>query len=131
MKNYKDIVVFIADGKPDAHGDTFDLEGLKLPNKAIPVHIEFDETRPVGTAELKKVEDKIIANFTIDDVKSLIPCIAGQVVRKEGEVIKEFSISSIGMCEKNADERIEPINSTIATPSLKDQDEDANKSNCY
>ena len=106
-KRFEDVVVLIADGKLDSNGETINIEDVVISATPIPVNLNFDSGRSVGTATLKKSGEKVLASLNImkDIEENLVPCVGGRV----NSIEKGFSIESIGLAEKNADSRIPPL----------------------
>jgi len=112
-KKYENITVLIADDNPDKQGDCFDINGIddKNLNNTVPIFDKFQMEHMIGIAKLKKVGNKIKANIEIEEgFENLFPGIVGKILKKEDNIIKEFSILCIGICESgNTDPRIENL----------------------
>jgi len=108
MKKFKNIIVMIADGKPDSQNDIIYIRDVKIPKNKVPVTLNFDATKLLGEAELRIEGNQVVADLelTEDGFDKLIPCIQGTVDRVGN---KGCSISGIGLAEKNADFRINKL----------------------
>jgi len=104
MKKFKNIVVLIADGKPNAQNYSIDIKGVKIPKKKVVVTLNFDAKKPLGTAELRIEGNQVVADLELneDGFDNLVPCTKGAVDR----IGDGISLIEIGLSEKNADSRI-------------------------
>lgn len=113
MKNkivYKGIIV--EQGKINSHGDIIDVNGLSVPNlsSAVPVLTNFDSNSYVGEAKIYKDKDILKADLNLNMDLEGWPAIGGQVLKKKGNVIEEFKITSVSICSiPNADSTIKTI----------------------
>lgn len=89
---FEDQVLLIADGSPDSQGDFYFSKNVKLTNPEVPVLLEFNNNRRVGTATLSIHDDKVYTSFTVEDPatqeilkagKTLTPCM-GMVISARG-----------------------------------------------
>lgn len=108
------LTFIIETNQADGNGDVVKLEGVKIPQKVMVVE-EFDRTKPVGMAEVKRVGDTLKATANIPDrLLDKYPAI-GFSVRKyhtedKGKVFDEIDLQWIGLCTK---ENTNPVIKTI------------------
>lgn len=106
---YTSIVAFL-DGHPDKHGDM--LTGhVKFPETVQVTHgYAGIEPRIIGSANLKKVRGKIVAEFSIflpeEIATKLKGGISGRCLDRDDHLIKSWSIHGIDLSIENADHRI-------------------------
>lgn len=114
------VVILIVDGVPDSAGDTFRLEGIQLPEKEVPVILEFrrsDFSAYVGTAKLSISNGMVIADMKLlprlaenSALHKLYPSIGGQVIERKDRVIHTCAISEVGVSiTQNSDHRIQTL----------------------
>lgn len=96
----------IADGQPDQSGMSHDIESVTVPDDEVVVTWNYDKTKPLGTARLRKEGDRVVVDATIDPEKlaaCLVPAVGG-VIHKG-----VYSIDHLGISDNNVDARIEPL----------------------
>ena len=98
------VPVFKFNTKPDAQGHVFPRDVKINFGDLIPLIVEFDYHRKIGTAVLKRKDDGIYADLHFLDIdieqtfEKLIPAIGGMIAKKTDDgVIKEFSIKSVSL----------------------------------
>ena len=122
MIEFTDIIVFKLSDQPDADGEIISPTSLLTFPPTVPVTDYFMHDKVIGKADLKRHGDAVVANITISKTtvrpvmaarrhgKPLYPCIAGRIKKREGVVIKELAIESIGLCPgANTDPSIGPL----------------------
>lgn len=103
--------------KIDANGDIIDVNcDINIQAHAIPVHYESHHDLPIGSALVRKEGDKLLASFDLDPgfverarvSAGFCPCIAGYVVKREGNIILKMRLDSIDIfpAGKNIDPTI-------------------------
>jgi hypothetical protein len=105
MKIIKDVLVLIADGTEDAHGDKVLADRVAIAEQ-IRVSVNFQH--PVGKAMIRREGDKFIADLEILEnlfVGGLYPAVGGSLDPRTQIV----SVCEIGLGKGNADKRIPPI----------------------
>jgi len=130
--------------EPDAHGDTFNFDGIEMLDKVDVTH-EFKHglENIIGRAELTKTEKGIYAKIKlfknhpkVKDIektcralakggieKSIIyGYIGGKITKRENDnIIKECKVDYIAIgIDKNADPNIPPLNITVSAEEDKD-----------
>lgn len=104
----------IATGQLDSQGDIIKLDGVKMPNKILMTE-NFDNSKVVGKAELKREGDAIKAVAEIPDhLLDAYPAIGFQLLKShiEGDirVIDEMKLHYVGLsANRNVDTSIKSI----------------------
>lgn len=108
----ENIVVLIADGVPDSTGESCKIEAVKLPDQPVTVLLNFDISRPVGTATLRKDGNNVVADLDLlmPHDGFTIPSIGGSYTFKRDSGECGMEINQVGLCNNpNLDPRITPI----------------------
>lgn len=113
----KDVVVMIADGEEDRNGRSYSVESVLLLKEPVILTVEFDRSKIVGSARLRKCGDRILAELFLftssaiaksEVLMNLVPA-AGGILRGG-----KFEISEVAICANNADHRIQKFSKYIA-----------------
>lgn len=119
MKEFKNVVVLVADGKADRAGDVFVKGGIEF-NEEVMVHKNFDTTDPnniLGTAKLRWEGDNLMADLSVkesavDEVKKSFPAI-GAIMHQGKDTMRMINKCKIGMIgvsgNENSDLRIKAV----------------------
>lgn len=111
-------IVLKMDGSVDHQGDCFTVDSaIELPVSPVTVFYEFNESRPVGDAELYLEGDELkykirLSESKVDEqlAKSLIPAVGGRILEREGKLIKRAKITELGISVSgNSDSRIKKL----------------------
>lgn len=116
----KDVLVLIADGVPDIHGEVCNVEDIQLRDKPVPVTLDFNPLQILGLAHLRKEGNCVYADMELicisnpqesnQTVKDLIPAICGNYTFKtcnSDKIIYGCTITGIALCTTgNTDQRI-------------------------
>jgi hypothetical protein len=91
-------------GQVDGNGDIINLDGVTMPDKVMVVE-EFDCTRPIGTAEVKRQGDELKATMEVPDrLLDKYPAIGFSVgklhIEGKCKVFDETVLQWIGLCTK-------------------------------
>ena len=121
MKKMYMSTVMKMDGVADSQGDCFPPDAkVVLPSDKVPVTLEFQKgvKDHLGYAEVYKHDNEIRANifFHIDAkhfkheiIEGLTPVVGGSVLKREGSIVKSFSIDAIGLTHTPADVRLKTL----------------------
>lgn len=60
-------VVMIADGTEDIRGDKYFIDSIVLPEKEVPLTLNFLDKNKIGSAVLKKEGDRVLADMEVTD----------------------------------------------------------------
>jgi hypothetical protein len=98
------LIFTIETGMPDSNGDVIKLDGVKIPKKVMVVE-NFDHSKPVGLAEIKREGDELKAVAGIpEQLLDKYPAIGFKVEKyhMEGKVkvFDEIVLQSVGVCSK-------------------------------
>lgn len=104
----------VATGQIDSQGDIINLDGIKMPDK-IQLTENFDASKVIGEAELKREGDLIRAKANVPDhMLDAFPAIGFKLIKSHMEgnvhVIDELELYQVGICKnQNVDETIKSI----------------------
>lgn len=114
-------VVLIADNYPDSMGDSVTIDEVSFED-SVPVRVEYDVARPVGTVRLSKEGNNVMGDFEIsDDVLSefrgfvgYTPAIGGRVEKsisvQHGNALCGLKITEVALSNRgNSDNRIQQL----------------------
>jgi len=110
-------IILNLDGQLDSAGDSFPPNTqIELP-ETVHCYYEFDKKKPLGIGKIIK-EDNLLKYeidtpdnlLTRDLAKLLTPAIGGQIIEREGNIIRRSRITEIGLSiSSNADKRIKKL----------------------
>lgn len=110
---FDNVVVLIADGKPDSQGDICLIDNVEIPAEDITVRVNFDPLRPVGKASLRKDGNRVLANIEIfppydRPVATLaVPSVGGAYSFRDAGGNCGLKVREVGLCDgPNTDDRI-------------------------
>lgn len=125
----KKIKVIIATGNVDMDDDKIIIDSVNAPKLAVPVTLNFDQSKVIGIADIDVDGNNIVATLMVDgnDLKMLTPAISFRTKKEDLKFmngkgdpyfeINNLNIESIGLCSSpNADPNVKSIGE-----QLKDQ----------
>lgn len=102
------------DGVADSANDIL-TTNVDLPNKSIPVNIDFTG-QPVGFATVNLFGHDLIAELDIDEnilppelAETLVGVVGGTISARKQSEITEWKLVSVGLTTNPADKRLTPI----------------------
>jgi hypothetical protein len=115
---FENKVVMICDGTADAHNKSYSIDQMQLPKNPIPVLLDFDEKRRIGSSIIKKDGNNLVAEIVITDTQvqeaikkgmTYTPA-TGMVCSAEADIPetdRKFYLQILGWCTgENVDPRI-------------------------
>lgn len=99
----KNVTFIIETGKVDSNGDIISLDGLKIPNKKIPILADFNVSNCIGFADVVKEDGVLKANAELTDKYfDAFPAIGYQIISSEpnehgGMNITEAKLQFVGI----------------------------------
>lgn len=113
----KDVIVMIADGEEDRNGKSYLMENIVVPREPVVLTVEFDRSRIVGSARLKKVGDRVSAElffFRAGEVSN--PDVLLERVPAAGGILRagRLELTEVAICTANADARVPRFSNYIA-----------------
>lgn len=114
------IKILNLDDVPDSVGETFDPEGLEVP-ESVPVSLHFFGADYIGTAITKKESDGVYADIrlnpgvTLEDVLDRTPATGGTLISVKGGRINSAKLQGLVLStDENADRRIKTVRQQLA-----------------
>lgn len=111
-----EIKTFIVEnGKVDSNGDMLMIDGLKMPDKKVPLLYNFDNSRLITKIDVFKEDGVVKAKGEIpDEYLNLYPALGFQVIEakanEHGKIITQAKLYCVGLSEMpNTDETIKRI----------------------
>ena len=119
MKQYKGIL--IEAGYNSGVNLTVNIEGLRIPDKPIPVLLNFDVSHAIGFASVYKKDGNLFADIELLGMYEIIdgyPAIGFQSIEQKDKVSIKSKLYSIGICKiENEDPNIKRLSEQNQTPS--------------
>lgn len=112
------VTILNLDGVPDSVGDTFDGEGLEIPEELpVTLGVRSNMEHVVGKAKITKETNRVVADIQVveslpgaEGVKRFTPAVGGFITERSGDRIVKARIDTLMLVmERNADFRIKPI----------------------
>jgi hypothetical protein len=105
-------IVALMDGVLDSMGETLSTDAILPDDKTVKVTYGFHGPI-IGTAELTKLDNTLVAEFSLIDeitnpasIEALHGVIGGMCKERKGPVISRYSVTEIGLTSTPADKRL-------------------------
>lgn len=115
---FENKVVMLCDGTPDTRNESYQIDQMQIPSTPIPVLLNFDENRRIGSSLVKKEGNNLVAEIVITDTAiqeaikkgmAYTPA-TGMLCDAQVDVPdpeKKFHLQMLGWCSRgNVDDRI-------------------------